>query len=255
MALRALALPTLQPGYLPQVCSRFASAVPDAGDGLGVAANRLLFHVPRLRKPLRRGEGLGGALAGRLSYLRRCVTALVDQERIELPWPAATETRQYCERLIQEALRTELVTGDLSNISDLEELFSPRWEHIPELSAFLELSAFWLQRPDLITKMLKILVPRYRFYNRPFTQLYRLQRPPYPDRFAYIAQGFGVLELHGNPWPPIGAPHLPKPVAAGSTSGSPLSTQPFREKYFINVLINAARRASLQSKRDSHSHT
>uniref|UniRef100_A0A158QGC2 valine--tRNA ligase n=1 Tax=Hymenolepis diminuta TaxID=6216 RepID=A0A158QGC2_HYMDI len=62
------------------------------------------------------------------------------------------------------------------------------------------------------------LVPRYRLYNRSYTRIFRLQRPPHPNQHSFIAQGFGVLELHGNPWPPIGKPHLPKPVE-GSTAG------------------------------------
>lgn len=123
---------------------------------VGLAANQLLMHVPRLPQKLRRGEGVGGGPTGRISWLRRCVSALVDEERIELPWPVALETRQYTERLIQEAVRTELVTPDLSQASSLEDLLHPPWNEYPELSALLELSAFWLQKPELVTKLLRV---------------------------------------------------------------------------------------------------
>ncbi|CDS37118.2 mitochondrial ribosomal protein L17 [Echinococcus multilocularis] len=205
------------------------------------------MHVPRLPQKLRRGEGLGGGPTGRISWLRRCVSALVDEERIELPWPIALETRQYAERLIQEAVRTELVTPDLSQISSLEDLLHPPWNEYPEISALLELSAFWLQKQELVTKLLRVLVPRYRFYNRSYTRMFRLQRPPYPNQDAFITQGFGVLELHGNPWPPIGKPNLPKHVEG--EAGSSVSVEPFKNKYFINVLVSAAREASQNSKK------
>eukprot|EP00108_Taenia_solium_P002350 TsM_000812500 transcript=TsM_000812500 gene=TsM_000812500 len=220
---------------------------------VGLAANQLLMHVPRLPQKLRRGEGVGGGPTGRISWLRRCVSALIDEERIELPWPTALETRQYTERLIQEAVRTELVTPDLARVSSLEDLLHPPWNDYPELSALLELSAFWLQKPELVAKLLKVLfrhqvlVPRYRFYNRSYTRIFRLQRPPHPNPHAFIAQGFGVLELHGNPWPPIGKPHLPKHVEG--KSGSSVSMEPFKNKYFINVLVSAAREASQNIKK------
>uniref|UniRef100_A0A5K3F709 Large ribosomal subunit protein bL17m n=1 Tax=Mesocestoides corti TaxID=53468 RepID=A0A5K3F709_MESCO len=204
------------------------------------------MHVPRLSQKLRRGEGVGGGPMGRISWLRRCVSSLMDEERIELPWPTATETRQYAERLIQEAVRTELLTGDLSQALSLDELLQPPWNEYPELAALLELSAFWLQKPELVLKLLKVLVPRYRFYNRSYTRIYRLQRPPHPNPHAFIADGFGVLELRGNPWPLIGKPHLPKRAA---DQAGPLSTEPYKDKYFINVLVTAAREASRNCKK------
>lgn len=115
------------------------------------------MEVPRLPEKLRRGEGIGGGPTGRISWIRRCLAALLDEERVELPWPVATETRQYAERLIQETVRTELVVGDLaSNWSKLDELFEAPWNQFPELAAYLELSAFWLQSPRLMTKLLKV---------------------------------------------------------------------------------------------------
>lgn len=115
------------------------------------------MHIPRLPQRLRRGEGIGGGPTGRMSWLRRCVSTLVDEERIELPWPLAIETRQYAERLIQEAIRTELATTDLSKVHNLEELLQPPWNENPELAAFLELSAFWLQKSELVIKLLKVI--------------------------------------------------------------------------------------------------
>lgn len=96
---------------------------------------------------------------------------------------------------------------------------------------------------------LQVLVPRYRDYNRAYTRIFRLQRPPHPSPHAFIAQGFGVLELHGNPWPPIGKPHLPKRV--GSTGA--VSLEPFKDKYLINVLVSAARKAAEEEAREQRS--
>ena len=83
---------------------------------------------------------------------------------------------------------------------------------------------------------MQVLVPRYRGYNRAYTRIFWLQRPPYPNPHAFISQGFGVLELHGNPWPPIGKPHLPRRVGQ---SGA-VSLEPFKGKYLVNVLVAAA---------------
>ncbi|VDM32050.1 unnamed protein product [Hydatigera taeniaeformis] len=255
IALQILSFASCRFAWFPVVASRDMRCLSSLHHGdrfpphlqsVGLAANQLLMHVPRLPQKLRRGEGVGGGPTGRISWLRRCVSALVDEERIELPWPVALETRQYTERLIQEAVRTELATPDLSQFSSLEDLFHSPWNTYPELSALLELSAFWLQKPELVTKLLKVLVPRYRFYNRSYTRIFRLQRPPYPNPHAFIAQGFGVLELHGNPWPPIGKPHLPKQVV--EQVGSSFSLEPFKNKYFINVLVSAARDASQKIK-------
>lgn len=105
-----------------------------------------------------------------MSWLRRCVTALVDEERIELPWPVALESRLYAERLIQEAVRTELLTGDLSNVvaadGGLESLLNPPWDQYPELAALLEMSAFWLQKPELVTKLLSVWPSYLRAVSR-----------------------------------------------------------------------------------------
>ncbi|KAM3183914.1 hypothetical protein ACTXT7_009395 [Hymenolepis weldensis] len=138
------------------ICLPQKQANPRSGSpSIGLAANQLLIHVPRVPQHLRRGEGIGGGPTGRMSWLRRCVSALFDEERIELPWPIAIETRQYAERLIQEAVRTELATTDLSKLQNLEELFQPPWNEYPEIVSLLELSAFWLQKPELVTKLLK----------------------------------------------------------------------------------------------------
>ncbi len=147
---------------LPTACfSRYAPSGQAARTvqlpTIGTAANSLLVHVPRLPQKLRRGEGVGGGTVGRMSWLRRCVAALVDEERIELPWPVALETRQYAERLIQEAVRTELLTSDLSKLETIEDLVQPPWNEYPELVALTELSVFWLQQPQLVAKLLKVI--------------------------------------------------------------------------------------------------
>ena len=81
------------------------------------------------------------------------VTKLFKFERVEYPWHQAVEVRSYVERLICEAIR-----------------------HGPNHNATMELATFWLQEPNLVHKLFKVLVPRYANYTTSFTSLYKL--PP-----------------------------------------------------------------------------
>lgn len=133
----------------------------------GRAATRLRALVPPGPVKLRRGEGAGGGREGRMSQLRRSVTCLIDQERLELPWTEATEVRLYTERLIQEAVfsaaqqdldvllrmwngesaETEQQQGEGLLVPLSDESVNP---------AILELAVFWLTKPELVEKLFKV---------------------------------------------------------------------------------------------------
>ncbi|CAH8875393.1 unnamed protein product [Trichobilharzia szidati] len=211
----------------------------------GKAATRLRFPV--LPKPykLRRAEGVGGGLTGRIMLLRRYVSKLLDDERIELPWSHAVETRLYTERLIQECI---LASTQEQHKGDLVRLFE-MWKNSPEKettedqqheinhvnTGILELCAFWLSEERLIEKLFKVFIPRYRFYEHAYTSLYRIHSPVYPVKSGG-GNVFGILELHGNPWPP---------VSGHGVYGRDLNPEPYKEKYLINVLLNAARQRAV----------
>ncbi|KAF7259895.1 hypothetical protein EG68_02144 [Paragonimus skrjabini miyazakii] len=204
----------------------------------GLAATRLRIPVPEKPTPLRRGEGVGGGPEGRMSQLRKTVTALFDEERIELPWVEAVEARLYAERLLQEAIlscneqdNNMLLTLWMQSTTDQELCFDEKEAQLSP--AILELALFWLQKPRLIEKLFKVFVPRYRLYRRAYTSLHRLPRTHYPSAHAFHAEGFAVLELHGNPWPAVRA------VNRGPDS------EPYRHNYLINVLVAAARKSVL----------
>ncbi|KAG5453458.1 hypothetical protein CSKR_100529 [Clonorchis sinensis] len=203
----------------------------------GSAVTRLRVPVPEKSQRLARGEGIGGGPEGRMFQLRRTLSALFDEERIELAWQEATEARLYAERLIQEAIQSSVEQDNVAlvklwldapsdqivKLKDLPVSFNP---------AILELAMFWLQKPHLIEKLFKVFVPRYRFYNRAYTSLHRLPRPHYPSPLAANHNGFGILEMHGNPWPSVRGP------------GYGPNAEPFKDKYLINVLVTAARKAA-----------
>lgn len=79
------------------------------------------------------------------------VSKLIKYERTELPWHQAVETRATVERLICEAVR-----------------------YGPNHTATMELATFWLQEPNLVHKLFKVLVPRYANHTTSFTQLLKL---------------------------------------------------------------------------------
>ncbi|TPP63516.1 Mitochondrial ribosomal protein L17 [Fasciola gigantica] len=146
-----------------------------------------------------RGEGLGGGKLGRVAHLRRILQALFDEERLELRWSDASESRLYAERLIQEAIRASIEPGTEELVQLWLESEPGRSVHLDDLAvqtstATLELAVFWLTKPHLVEKLFKVFVPRYRFYDRPYTSLYRLPRSNHPSPQTSV-YGFGVLEL------------------------------------------------------------
>jgi large subunit ribosomal protein L17 len=111
--------------------------------------------------------------------MRKLVTALIRIERIEGIASYLDESRGYAERLIQEAVKH----GDVHQ-------------------ATMELADYWLLEKDLIHKLFNVLVPRYSECEGAYTQFWNLPTI-YPGRPIKHA----VLELKGNPWPPV-VPHL-----------------------------------------------
>ncbi|CAH8591820.1 unnamed protein product [Dicrocoelium dendriticum] len=211
----------------------------------GRAATRIRFPVPEKPKRIRRGEGIGGGPEGRISHLRRCVSVLFDEERIELPWGVGMETRLYAERLIQEAV---ISSGEQDNLALLNLWLESPPDKVVKISdlsdevnpSILELAVFWLRKPHLVEKLLKVFVPRYRLYDRAYTSIFRLPTPHYPSPQAARTEGFALLELHGNPWPPV--------CAASRCPDS----EPFKSSYLINVLVDAARQsAAIAAERQS----
>ncbi|XP_014286638.1 large ribosomal subunit protein bL17m [Halyomorpha halys] len=111
---------------------------------------------------------------GRLEKLRIVVTGLIKHERIQLNYRTADEARGYAERLISEAIRH----GDC---------------HTPTM----EIADYWLTEKQLLHKLFKVLVPRFHECNMSYTRLLRVSS----DQDQTFPQG--VLELRGNPYPPL----------------------------------------------------
>uniref|UniRef100_A0AC35U2A9 39S ribosomal protein L17, mitochondrial n=1 Tax=Rhabditophanes sp. KR3021 TaxID=114890 RepID=A0AC35U2A9_9BILA len=124
---------------------------------------------------------------GRLEILRRIVTRLVREERIELPYNRAVEVRPYMERLIQLGVH------------------NPREDVYTQ-----EMMQFWLMESDLHKKMEAVLIPRFKseFPEEPFTSIYKLPRLRFEGfiqkkRIFWRNESIGVLELNGNPFPEV----------------------------------------------------
>lgn len=148
---------------------------------------------------------------GRLLKLRKTVTALVKHERLELNLNRADEARGYAERLITEAIRN----GDT---------------HVPTM----ELATFWLEEEQLIHKLFKVLVPRYKSYNESYTDLHMVPRH-FADTLKKKEEQLpifkkAVLELKGNPFPPMPGKILPN------------------DKFLTNILLNEAKKELLAQR-------
>ncbi|KAL5020460.1 hypothetical protein ScPMuIL_003352 [Solemya velum] len=128
----------------------------------------------------RRFAGAAGPGTGpeaRLKKIRRVVTALIRHERIESTFAKCDEARGYAERLIQIAIKN----GDTHRET-------------------MDMADYWLEEKDLVHKLFKVLVPRYGplYDKESFTAMWRL-----PNKLPGDGQGMSLLELKGNPWPPI----------------------------------------------------
>ncbi|CAH8563729.1 unnamed protein product [Schistosoma turkestanicum] len=217
-----------------QLCRNSSNQSEKVSD-YGAAATRLRFAVPLVASRLKKAEGVGGGVTGRMMLLRRYVSKLIDEERIELPFSHATETRLYAERLIQEGVLAS-AEQDLVSLFELwKNSNEPKTDNNVNIG-ILELSVFWLTDERLVEKLFKVLVPRYRLYEHAYTSLFRIAGPVHPIKYGGTKL-FGILELHGNPWPP---------VRGHGIAGRDLNPEPFKDRYLINVLLDAAREATIK---------
>uniref|UniRef100_A0A6A7FQQ0 Large ribosomal subunit protein bL17m n=2 Tax=Hirondellea gigas TaxID=1518452 RepID=A0A6A7FQQ0_9CRUS len=143
--------------------------------------------IPALRIAIRprslRMRNIDGP-GGRLKRIAGHVTNLIRDERVEHNFPTLSEARNYAERLIAEAIRH----GD---------------KHQPTM----DLANFYLQEKQLVHKLFKVLVPRYRNSTVSYTKMYKA--PTITNRKpAAIDHPKGILELRNNPLPPL----EPRPI-------------------------------------------
>ncbi|KAA0193491.1 hypothetical protein HAZT_HAZT009667 [Hyalella azteca] len=173
--------------------------------------------IPALRtairpKPLKLSNEEG--TLGKLNSLSRLVTALVRDERVEHTYSTLSEARDYAERLIAVAIEH----GDC---------------HQPTM----ELADFWLKEKQLVHKLFKVLVPRFRDSTVSYTKMYKAP-------IAYPASKYeggnlqaradlpqAILELRNNPLLPV----LPRPTPT--------------RNWIHNVLLEEARKEYSQEKR------
>ncbi|NXM61964.1 RM17 protein, partial [Illadopsis cleaveri] len=107
----------------------------------------------------------------RLDLLRNLVTALVRHERIETPWARADEMRGYAE---PTSVRARCGAG--------AERAVP-------------------QEKDLIHKLFKVLAPRFQPHPGSYTRMLQI-----PNRDGLDRAKMAVIELKGNPLPPLVRP-------------------------------------------------
>lgn len=148
----------------------------------------------RIRYTYRKMPSFDGPL-GRISSLKKTVTALFMNERIELNYNRASEARPYADRLIVEAIRNQA-------------------NHRPTM----ELADFWLEEKQAIHKLFEVFVPRYINYKTSFTRMYNA-----PQIFPGTERQRAILELRGNPFPPVIPEEIPQ------------------QKQLHNILLDAAR--------------
>jgi large subunit ribosomal protein L17 len=156
--------------------------------------SKLNVRIQPKKRPMRNEEGP----TGRLKVLRHTVSALIKHERIEVSYHKGDEARGYMERLISEAIRF----GD---------------NHRPTM----DLATFWALDEALVPKIFKVLVPRYKEWpsGLPYTRMLKAPRcVKDPTDYKHMLQqgrdNWAVLELRGNPYPPLPGPFVrPHPGA------------------------------------------
>uniref|UniRef100_A0A8B9NJR5 Large ribosomal subunit protein bL17m n=1 Tax=Accipiter nisus TaxID=211598 RepID=A0A8B9NJR5_9AVES len=131
----------------------------------------------------------------RLDLLRNLVTALVRHERIEAPWARADEMRGYAERVSGRA------AGGRGTLTALPPS-SPQLIEYAKLGdtdeRAMRMANFWLTEKDLIHKLFKVLVPRFQPHPGSYTRLLQI-----PNRDGLDRAKMAVIELKGNPFPPL----------------------------------------------------
>ncbi|GMT18678.1 hypothetical protein PFISCL1PPCAC_9975, partial [Pristionchus fissidentatus] len=138
-------------------------------------------HIPQKLKT----NGIEPNRRARLEVLRKIVTRMVREERAELQWNRAVETRPYLERLIQLAV-----------------------EKGPSDEYTAEMVEWWLPEPGLDYKLFDVIAPRFSSVPAPFTGLYRLPSKRLEQyiqnkRVFWKRYDIGVLEIEGNPFPAV----------------------------------------------------
>uniref|UniRef100_A0A8C2T3U3 Large ribosomal subunit protein bL17m n=1 Tax=Coturnix japonica TaxID=93934 RepID=A0A8C2T3U3_COTJA len=144
---------------------------------------------------------LGHGPRSRLDLLRNLVTALVRHERIEAPWARADEMRGYAERVSGGDGPGWGGSGGLGPLTGL-----PRFP--PQLIDYakrgdtderaMRMADFWLTEKDLIHKLFKVLAPRYQPHPGSYTRMLHI-----PNRDNLDRAKMAVIELKGNPFPPL----------------------------------------------------
>jgi len=151
---------------------------------------------------------------GRLLTIGKHLTKLFREERIEMIDHRAHAVRPYAERLLQLAIEY----GDC---------------HKPTM----EVCNFYLHEKDLIHKLFKVFVPRYRNCSTAFTTIHQLPAfygadPDYPyELMQYCHYNPVILEMKGNPYPPV----VRKPEV--------------HQNSLLNVLLSAAQKNYAMEKK------
>jgi len=145
---------------------------------VGKLIGQLRFKVQPKAWKIIDHETRNQGLRGRLLSTRKTVTALIQNERLELNYSRGIVAREYTERLIQEAV----THGD---------------QHMPTM----ELADWWLKDKSLIHKLFKVLVPRYQDFNSSYTRLFN---GPFIQSIEMQRKNSRVIvELKGHPFPPL----------------------------------------------------
>lgn len=143
----------------------------------------------------------------RLELVRKSVNALIVNERLEMGWNNGNTTREYTERLIQEAI----THGDT---------------HVPTM----HMANWWLQDKSAIHKLFKVLVPRLKDNPHSYTRLFNSPVQASGNKHGVHERPGAykkkvVVELVGHPFPPLRYSN----------------TEP-NKKMIHNVLLSEARR-------------
>ncbi|CAD5215886.1 unnamed protein product [Bursaphelenchus okinawaensis] len=122
---------------------------------------------------------------GRLEILRRIVTQLVREERVEIKRNRAVEARPYTERLLQLSI-TRGPDDEYTN----------------------KMLDWWLMEPHLKGKVFDELVPRLKDTDEPYTSLYSLPTmhiTAYKDKNIQKPKKLSSvsLEINGHPFPSL----------------------------------------------------
>ena len=153
----------------------------------------------------------------RLEICRSAVTSLIVNERLEMTKHMGITTREYTERLIQEAI----THGDT---------------HVPTM----HMVDWWLQDKSAIHKLFKVLVPRLKDNPHSFTRLFNSPMQASANMHGALPTSKSyrdkvVVELVGHPFPRLNYSN----------------TEP-NKKMIHNVLLGEARRElRLQKEFDS----